>query len=232
MQFGDVYLNLNPATAAQRARNLAGLIAPGLDPQLGWNGAGTEHLLAEQVCGISVTNADDAVVTLLARLGNGRQVELGVPVFADHGAMVISGDPALLQAPAKAELPQSSQSRSDQATETALRRQLPAFFEAYASGDQSTLARFVAPGAHITGLGDGQAFGGIDGIYAPAGGASRQIAVTVTWLLPPTNPAAGTTAGASASLPMAYRMTVIRQGDSWDVQSIGAATRQLAQGPP
>jgi len=35
----------------------------------------------------------------------------------------------------------------------ALGKQLPAFFEAYASGDPVTLGRFLAPGAKVTGLG-------------------------------------------------------------------------------
>jgi hypothetical protein len=33
-------------------------------------------------------------------------------------------------------------------------------------------------------------------------------------------------------LQMTYEMTVVRQAGSWDIRSIGASTRPLAQGPP
>ena len=122
-------------------------------------------------------------MTLLARLGGGRLIELGVPIYAAHGGMIVSGNPALLPGPAKVTPPAPSQT-SDQATEAALQSQLPAFFEAFASGDRTTLARFTWPGAHIAGLGGSVTFGAIDSVYAPVGGSRRQISVTVTWQLP------------------------------------------------
>jgi len=232
MEFGDVYLNFSPAKAAQRAHDLARFLPSGADPQLGWNGTGTLHLLAEQVAAVAVTGSHTAVVTLLGRLSNGDLIELGVPIYAASGGMSVSGDPALLPGPAKASPQQVSQSTADQATETTLQDQLPAFFQAYASGDQTTLSRFAAPGAHITGLGGSATFGAIDSVYAPAGGASRQISVTVTWQLAPASHAAGAVAAAPAAMQMTYQMTVVRQGGSWDVQSIGASARSLPQGPP
>src|SRR5437764_9692213 len=41
MAFAQVYLNANPASAAQRASELSQFLPPGTDPQLGWNGQGT-----------------------------------------------------------------------------------------------------------------------------------------------------------------------------------------------
>jgi hypothetical protein len=232
MEFGDVYLNFSPATAARRSQALAAFLPPGTDPQLGWDGAGTQVLLSEQVAGISVTGSHTAVVTLLARLNNVGLIELGVPIYAAQGGVSISGDPALLPAPAKAELPQGGQQTPDQSAETALQNQLPAFFEAYASGDQTTLARFAAPGAHITGLSGAVTFGAIDSVYAPAGGSSREISVTVTWQLASSSRARNAVAAAPAALQMTYQMSVLRQDGSWDVQSISASTQPLAQGPP
>jgi hypothetical protein len=233
LQFGDVYLNFSPAGAAQRGRDLARFLPAGADPQLGWNGAGSQRLLDEQVAGVSVTGPHSAVVTLLARLSGGRLIELGVPVYSAHGGMVVSGDPALLPAPAKVAPPTAGRT-ADQATQAALASQLPAFFEAFASGDRTTLARFTWPGAQIRGLGGAVAFGAIDSVYAPIGGSRRQISVTVTWQLPPES--AGRTAGsvgdAAASVQMTYAMTVVRQQGGWDVQSIGAYTAALTQGPP
>jgi hypothetical protein len=230
LQFGDIYLSFSPATAAQRSHDLARFLPPGADPQLGWNGAGAQRLLDEQVAGVSVTGSHSAVVTLLARLSGNRLIELGVPIYVAHGGMVVLGDPALLPGPAKVTPPTGSQT-SDQATEAALERQLPAFFGAFASGDRTTLARFTWPGAHITGLDGVVTFGAIDNVYAPPGGSRRQISVTVTWQLPAA-PTAGSIGAASAAMQMTYQMTVIRQRSSWDVQSIGAATTALTQGPP
>jgi Conjugative transposon protein TcpC len=232
LQFGDVYLNFSPAGAAQRSKDLARFLPAGANPQLGWNGAGTQRVVDEQVAGISVTGPHSAVVTLLARLSSGRLIELGVPVYAAHGGMIVSGDPALLPGPAKVALPTGQ--AADQATESALANQLPAFFEAFASGDRATLARFTGPGAHIRGLGGTVTFGGIDSVFAPEGGSHRQISVTVTWQLPtaPAASIAGSVVGAAASVQMTYQLAVVRQQSSWDVQSIGASTAPLSQGPP
>lgn len=233
MQFGDVYLNFSPASAARRSRDLAGFLPAGADPQLGWNGIGTQRLAAEQVAGVSVTGSHSAVVMLLAQLSTGRLIELGVPIYAANGGLIVSGNPALLAGPAKVTPPVPTQA-VDQATSAALQGQLPAFFQAFASGDRTTLARFTAPGTHITGLDGAVSFGAIDRVYAPAGGQLRSISVTVTWRL--AAPAAGSAAGsigtAPASMQMTYQMTVVRQGSSWDVASIGASRTPLVQGPP
>jgi Conjugative transposon protein TcpC len=233
LEFGNVYLNFSPATATARSQALAAFLPAGSDPQLGWNGAGTQRVLDEQVAGISVTGAHTAVVTLLAQLAGGGLIELGVPVYAADGGMSVAGDPALLPGPAAVTAPAGRQA-ADQTTEAALQTQLAAFFPAYASGDQATLARFLAPGARVAGLAGEVTFVGIDGVYAPPGGMTRTISVTVTWQiapLPGTRPT-GSTASAPAALQMTYAMKVVRRGGSWDVQSIGAATQAVTQGPP
>lgn len=229
LQFGSAYLNFSPATAATRARELSRFIAPsGTDPQLGWNGAGTQRLLSEQVAGIDVTGKHTAVVTLLATLDGGRMIELGVPVYVARGAMSVSGAPALLPPPARA-VPPANTPNPDQATQNALQRQLPAFFQAYASGDPTTLARFVAPGGHVRGLGGEVTFGGIDAVFAPHGGATRTVTATVTWQLPASKANSG---GVGAALQVTYQLTVVRQGGSWDIRAIGALDGPQSPGPP
>jgi hypothetical protein len=235
LEFGTVYLNYSPATAAERSAALAAFLPPGADPQLGWDGAGNQQLLAEQVAAVAVRSEHAAVVTLLARLGDGSLVELGVPVYAASDGMSVSGEPALLPGPAKAVAPQADRTGGDQVTAAALQSQLAGFFQAYASGDQATLARFLAPGAQVTGLAGVVGFGAVDAVYAPAGGPTRIVSVTVSWLLPsqPAPRSAGATASAPAGLQMTYEMTVVKRGGTWDVRSIGAAAAQpLTQGPP
>lgn len=227
LQFGAAYLNFSPAGAAQRARDLSRFLPAGSSPQLGWNGAGTQRLLSEQVAGTSVTSAHSAVVTLLASIDSGRLIELAVPVYASHAGMSVSAEPALLPAPARALPPPANAGDSDPAAAAALQAQLPTFFSAYASGDRTTLARFTTAGAHVDGLGGTVTFGGIDSVFAPAGGARRTITVTVTWNLA-SAPGGNLITTPSASLEMTYQLTVLRQGASWDVESIGA----LTQGPP
>ena len=105
LQFGQVYLNFSPDNASQRAKQLATFIpanVASVQPQLGWNGAGTMHLLSEQVAAIDVRSANTAVVTVLATVDNGGLIELGVPLYASGGAIVVTGQPAWLPAPSAA----------------------------------------------------------------------------------------------------------------------------------
>ena len=232
LQFGNVYLNFSPATAAQRASELVPFIPVGSDPQFGWNGAGSQQLRSEQVASISVQDAHHALVTLLAQVSSGL-IELGVPIYAAQGGLVVSAEPALLPGPERATPPSSSSAASDPAAVAALSTQLPGFFRAYASGDQEALGRFLAPGAVVTGLGGAVTFSSISGMEVPSGGATRKIAVSVVWQF------AGQTAktkarhsqdssvnDASPGLEMTYEMTVLRQHGSWYVQAIGPSATQ------
>ncbi len=232
MQFGQVYLNFSPATAAQRASQLAVFLPAGSDAQLGWDGAGSLSLQSEQVAAISVQDSQHAMVTLLVR-ANGQLMELGVPVYSANGGLAISAEPSLLPPPAHVTPPETQPAPSDPATSAALSGQLPAFFRAYASGDPVTLGRFLAPGASVTGLGGAVTYGSITGIDVPPGGATRDITVSVIWKFPSQAaqpPSASRVAAAQAGVEMTYRMTVIRLNGSWDVAAIGPSSQTLA--PP
>jgi hypothetical protein len=233
MQFGNVYLNFSPATAAQRASELADYLPAGAtDPQLGWNGAGTQQLQSEQVASIDVRDPHDALITLLAQVNN-KLIELGVPIYSAGGGLSVSGEPALVQGPPSASPPAVQSGPTDPATQAELLSQLPAFFRAYASGDEVTLDRFLAPGASITGLGNAVSLGSITGINVPAGGATRQVTVSVEWrtTATPSLPAGSSPVGAaSAGLEMTYQLTVVQQDGTWYVKAIGPSTQQL--GPP
>jgi hypothetical protein len=110
--------------------------------------------------------------------------------------------------------------------------QLPPFFRAYANGDQVTLNRFLASGAHVAGLNGAVTFGSIQSVNAPYGGNTRQITVVVNWSIASAGAGrhAAPVATAPASMPVTYLMTVVRQGTSWYVQSIGASPQ--SPGPP
>ena len=228
-EFGQVYLNASPATASQRASDLASFLPPGAsDPQLGWNGGGSLSLQSEQVAGVRVQDAHYAIVTLLARV-NGKLMQLGVPVYAAAGGMAISGEPAWLPAPETVTPPAPQPVISDDATQSALMRQLPAFFAAYASGDQSTLGRFLAPGTTVTGLGGSVVFGSVTSVTAPVGGDVRHILATVVWKIPGQPGKAARTENSPANLEMAYALTIVRQHGTWYIQGIAPSTQAGGQ---
>src|SRR5260221_4112515 len=179
LEFGQVYLKFSPATAVQRARSLSAFLAPGVDPELGWNGAASRTLQSEQVAGINVVSSHRAVITLLARV-SGNLVELGVPIYASHGALVVSGYPALLPAPQQAVPPAPASVRQDRAAMGSLSRVLPAFFRAFASGEAIRLGKFTVRTGSVTGLGVAGGIGGTSPLSVPAPtGATRQVPVTV-----------------------------------------------------
>ena len=101
--------------------------------------------------------------------------------------------------------------------QSALNAQLPAFFQAYASGDSATLNRFLAPGATVSGLGGALSYTGISDLYVPVGGAIRHITATVVWQL------SGSGVSGPAKLEMTYDLTVIDQAGKWYVHDIAAS---------
>lgn len=224
LQFGQVYLNATPAASAHRQQQLASFISSSLeqaDPQLGWNGSGTLALQGEQVAGINVRSSTAAVVTLLATV-NGTRMELGVPIYYSGGAIAVSGQPAWLSAPPTAQPPVAQTSGGDQNTASTLKSQLVPFFQAYASGDQAALNRYVAPGVSISGLNDTVRSPSIDSVYAPTGGATRDITVTVTWQLPDQGKQS------VAELTTTYDMSVVDlQSGKWYVEDIRASTQSM-----
>jgi hypothetical protein len=224
MEFGQAYLNFSPATATQRAQQLAAFIPASVsvrDPQFGWNGGGTWRLGSEQVAGIDVRSGKTAVVTLLASV-NGKMMELGVPLYTSGGGIVVSGEPAVLPAPMTVSPPGTRQAGSDLAAQRALSSQLPAFFQAYASGDQTTLNRFLAPGLSLNGLDGSVSFGSIASITVPPGGATRDITVTVNWEFP------GQVSGGMTQLATSYDMSVVdQQSGRWYVREIRASTQPM-----
>jgi hypothetical protein len=222
--FGQVYLNYSPSTAAQRAQQLAAFIPANVrakDPQFGWNGHGTSVTQSTEVMGIDVRSADTAVVTLLTSV-NGQPMELGVPLYASEGRLVVSGQPAWLPPPPVAALPSAQPASSDRTAKGALASQLPGFFQAFADGDQAALGRYLAPGASISGLGGAVSFDGITSLQVPQGGATRDITVTVDWTTPDQ---VGTVA---PKLVTTYDMSVVdQQSGRWYVRDIRASTQPM-----
>jgi len=231
-EFGRVYLGFSPQSLGQREQALASFVPPAVsavNPSLGWNGIGQLNLQSLQVAGIRVQDHKHAVVTLLALL-NGQLMELGVPVAATGGGLVVSGEPAWLPAPPRISPPPAPRG-SDRVAQSQLMSELPAFFQAYASGDGRALNRFLAHGASVAGLSGAVTFDSIGALHVPPGGASRQITVTVIWQVPVTEQpgsTAGNLGGMTSKLEMTYGMSVVDlQGGKWYVKEIGASTEAV-----
>jgi Conjugative transposon protein TcpC len=173
------------------------------------------------VAGVEVRSAQTAVVTLLATRNN-QLMELGVPLYASGGGLVVSAHPALLPAPLTTSLPTAQGESSDHGAHAALAGQLPGFFQAYASGDQAALSRYAIPGVSFSGLGGAVSFGSIASIDVPQGGTARDITVTVNWMLP------GQVGLGVARLATTYDMSVVdRQSGRWYVKDIRASTQPM-----
>ena len=224
LDFGQVYLNFNPQTQAQREQQLASFVPAALataNPDLGWNGSGQVHLQSEQIAGITVQDRQHAIVNVLAMV-SGQLMELGVPVYVSGGSVLVSGQPAWLSAPRPISLPATVTVSSDPVAQAELMNQLPAFFQAYANGDAAALNRFLVPGSSVTGLGGGVTFDSITGLVVPRGGSTRHITVTVVWqVLNQGNPT-------TAKLTMAYGVSVVDlQSGKWYVKGISASTEAV-----
>jgi hypothetical protein len=227
MQFGRVYLAYNPADAGARQQQLRSFVAPNVaqaNPQFGMSGQAVMQVSWESVAGIEVQNANSAVVTLLATV-NDRMMEFGVPIYYADGAIAVSGLPSLLPAPRVSQPPQPPQTQPDAVATNQLQTQLPDFFTAYANGTPTMLNRFLAPGTSLTGLGNEVQFKDIapGSLHVPQqGGATRNITVTVDWLL----------SGQNGGFAATYDMTVVdQQGGRWYVKEIRASTQPMGTAP-
>jgi hypothetical protein len=228
-EFGRVYLGFSPQSLGQREQALAAFVPAAVlaaNPSLGWNGVGQLNLQSLQVAGIKVQDRQHAVVTLLALL-NGQLMELGVPVAATGGGLVVTGEPAWLPAPPRLSPPATPRG-SDRVAQSQLMKELPAFFQAYASGDSVALNRFGVHGASVAGLGGAVTFDSISALGVPPGGASRQITVTVIWQVPEQPGSATGNLGMASKLEMTYGMSVLDlQSGKWYVKEIGASTEPV-----
>lgn len=219
VQFAGAYLNYDQKDPVARQEQLQFFLPDGADGQLGWNGAGEMQLQSVQVAGVDVRDANNAVVSLLAR-ANDKWLQLAVPVYAKDGHLVVSGQPAILPPPERAQLPQAAGRERDVGLENELRQALTGFFRAYASGDTVALSRF-SDSSSITGLAGAVTFGQLRDVNAPSGAADeRKIIAIVMWQVPSAQPK-----GASGELEQAYELTVVKKDGTWYVRDIRGSTQ-------
>ncbi|HEU5157946.1 MAG TPA: conjugal transfer protein [Streptosporangiaceae bacterium] len=221
VQFAGVYLNYDQKDPVARERALQFFLPDGVDGQFGWNGTGDMRVQSVQSAGADVRDANNAVVMVLAQ-ANGRWLQLAVPVYAKDGRFVVSGEPALLPPPQRAQPPQQAGTiERDTGLENELQQTLVGFFKAYGSGDTVNLTRF-SDDESVTGLGGAVTFGQLKEVNAPNGAADqRDITATVAWQIPSSQPR-----GASGELEQTYQLTVVKKDGTWYVRDIRGSTQR------
>ncbi|MGW0804272.1 conjugal transfer protein [Nonomuraea sp. NPDC002799] len=231
-QFAGVYLNFNPQDAASRSRKLAAFLPDDTDPQWGWDGYGQLAAVAIQPYDLQAADAHNAVISVAFQSGP-RRLMLSVPIYYSGddagGRFAVAGRPAVLPAPAPAELPQVAGPETDDVAAAELKSQLKGFFQDYASGNASGLQRYVAAGKSLPSFGDAFTFSELKDVVVPVGGTTREIQAVVVWSVPngdaPPTPNATDPAAVGGKLEQAYRLTVEKQGDKWFVADIRGAGR-------
>lgn len=225
-RFAGAYLNTSGMQDEERANALAAFVPEGRAASFAAEGA---SLTGENigVVGVDVRDDHNAVVTLSADI-NGSAMSLDVPVYA-AGAdnFVVSGPPALLAAPGRAELPEPESAETDTAARDELQPRLQNFFTAYAE-DTDYLSEFVEPGARIDRLpADSLEFDELVDISVPVGGSGdnggRKVTAEVQWL------PAGQNGNESAELTQSYELTVVKDGENWYVRDIQGAPQSFGE---
>jgi hypothetical protein len=231
MQFAGIYLNFDAAKPDERGARLQPYLADGFDAKFGWDGFGRMFAANIQPFGVEVLDEQNGVVTLAFQSGT-RRLHLSVPVYHADGRFVVSGRPALLPAPAAADLPAVAPPESDEQAENELRPQLADFFKAYAAGNTVALQRYLVAGETMPTFAGAFTFSELKSLVVPVGGATREIRAAVVWgvpsgTTPSAEPGATDPSAVNGRLEQAYRLTVEKQGDKWFVKDIRGAGRAV-----
>ncbi|GAA4914561.1 conjugal transfer protein [Streptomonospora salina] len=225
-RFAGVYLDADGLEDEERADALAAFVPEGRAASFAAEGQSVSGD-GIGVVGVDVRDEENAVVTLSADV-DGAPMSLDVPIYAaGPDSFVVSGPPALLAAPGRAELPAPETADTDAAARDELLPRLERFFGAYAE-DPDYLSDFVEPGARIDRLPpDTLEFVELVDIVVPASGSGdndgRQVTAEVVWT------PAGAGEDASSELTQSYELTVVKDGESWYVREIHGAPQSFGE---
>lgn len=214
--FAEVYLQ--PVTEDEETETEAGATLADFVPEESVR----QYVLPEAVTGsgvrivqVQATDDQNGLVTLSAQV-NSEPMHLQVPIHADASgaALVVSGPPALLPAPAQATLPEQDEQDTDSQARDAMEPVVSGFLGAYAETPEH-LSRYVEPGAQVAALPDEAfTFVSLDDLAVPQGtaGEPRSVRATVTWQV-----AEGTD---TDTLVQRYDLTMVESSGAWYVRDI------------
>lgn len=222
-RFAQHYLNASTDNGGQEERVTA-LAEFVPDGEAESYATGSAELTGTDIEVVTVAPEDDrnAVVTLMADI-NGSPMSLDVPVYAQNASsLVVSGPPALLPPPEKAQLPEAPAGETDDESRVELEEILPDFFAAYAD-DADHLDRYLEEGASLGSMPGGTlTFDKVEDVAVPAASGVgeddvRQATATVVWEVP------GGRGEEPATLTQSYGLTVVKSDGQWYVRDIQGA---------
>ncbi|MFJ4700539.1 conjugal transfer protein [Streptomyces sp. NPDC088768] len=224
-RFARSYMTWNAADPDARARELEADLAKGIDPKLGWNGAGVQ-LVAQtipgtvaQVGGKRARVRVDVRVSVVTGSGKSQRTAtswrgLEVPVAQGKGRVVVTGEPAIVGLPAAVEYKAPDAPEADAQLAGLTRETVADFLKSWAAGDADQAA---APGADIQPLGSGLTLDSLDTWVVDAGGGDKRAGTaTVRWKL------------GGAQIQQTYQITLTKVSASsasrWQVEAVTAKT--------
>ena len=143
MRFALAYETYNSSNPQARMSALAPYLPSGADLTMGWNGQGQQTAELAVPTTIHVDSKTQALVTVAVLTSGGQWIYLGVPVYAQGAEVVVTGTPALVPAPAKANYQAPTPAPGDGQLANQLQPNLSAFFTAYAASSQTDLSYYA-----------------------------------------------------------------------------------------
>lgn len=223
-RFARAYLAFDEHAPDERAQLLASVLPANADTTMGWDGHGSQAVLAVQPGTVTPGKDDQARVRVDVLIRPeaptpakgkktteeaARWVGLDVPVVETSDRVIVTGTPGLVGIPAHGpKAPDLSTAHVDTEMSAQTQAIVEKFFAAYAAGDTDTV---TAPGASVPALPDGIAYKDLSSWSADDGsGNDRTGTAVVSWTL------------GGATVEQTYRVTITR------VSSADAARWQVA----
>ena len=226
-RFARAYLTFDEDEPDERARLLASVLPADADTTMGWDGHGSQDVLAVQPGTVTHGKQDQARVRVdvlirpeTATTVKGKKtttteaarwVGLDVPVVDTSGRVIVTSTPGLVGIPAHGpKAPDLSTAHVDTELSTQTQAVVEKFFGAYAAGDTDTL---TAPGASVPALAAGIEYKDLSSWSVDDGsGSDRTGTAVVSWTL------------GGATVEQTYRVTLTRVSSSdaarWQVADV------------
>ncbi len=214
-QFAHDYLNWDEGRPEVRARTLASYLAPGLDPQLGWDGSGVQVAVLTLPVAVRPTASGVEVTVAVEVTGvqAPRWVHLAVPLAADdEGRWAVTAPPAFVPRPAAGSPDTPPDAPVDVDLTAALADHLETLLTAYATSDVVTVEGVTAPDAAIPGLRGQLALAEVAAFEVRREADGPVGHATVVWHDEVTG----------ATLTQAYRLPLVQVADGWRVGAVQA----------
>ena len=191
VRFAQIYLATDPADQEDRLNRLAVYSPDAADGSWGWTGStGKQDIIAGPVVAArpALKDKNFATVTVAAQVSSKAWVYLAVPIYAaDNGSLVVSGPPAFVAPPARADSPgdDAITTRDDVLEATLATALMPGFFKAWAASNSVELDRYTAKDATAAarnGLAGAMTLEKVGDIAMPRDGEDVRVGeVEVTW---------------------------------------------------